>query len=420
MTLNHQEIVDQLASQSRQASRHLRTLSAKTRNQALISIAAGLESNKAAILAENAKDLEAAKASGLSEAMVDRLTLTEDRIQGIADAVKEIESFEDPLNKNLGVTTTKDGLEIEKRSVPIGSILFIYESRPNVTIDGAALCLKSGNAVILRGGKESIYSSSIFIKIVREALKANGIPEGAVQLVEQTDREIVGLLLQKDQDLDLVIPRGGEGLIKAVVEQSRIPVIKHYKGLCHVYLDETADHQKALDIIVNAKTQRTGVCNAAETLILNKGLDLDFQKQVITALIDKGVRVCGDEHVQGLHSSVQVASDADWEAEYLGMEISVKSVSTPQEAMDHIDQYGSGHTESIVAQDQAILDQFVAGVDASSVMMNASTRFADGGMYGLGAEVGISTDKLHARGPMGVESLTTYKWIVTGDGHIRS
>lgn len=280
--------------------------------------------------------------------------------------------------------------------------------------------MKSGNAVILRGGKESIYSSSIFIKIVREALKANGIPEGAVQLVEQTDREIVGLLLQKDQDLDLVIPRGGEGLIKAVVEQSRIPVIKHYKGLCHVYLDETADHQKALDIIVNAKTQRTGVCNAAETLILNKGLDLDFQKQVITALIDKGVRVCGDEHVQGLHSSVQVASDADWEAEYLGMEISVKSVSTPQEAMDHIDQYGSGHTESIVAQDQAILDQFVASVDASSVMMNASTRFADGGMYGLGAEVGISTDKLHARGPMGVESLTTYKWIVTGDGHIRS
>lgn len=420
MTLNHQEIVDQLASQSRQASRHLRTLSAKTRNQALISIAAGLESNKAAILAENAKDLEAAQASGLSEAMVDRLTLTEDRIQGIADAVKEIESFEDPLNKNLGVTTTKDGLEIEKRSVPIGSILFIYESRPNVTIDGAALCLKSGNAVILRGGKESIYSSSIFIKIVREALKANGIPEGAVQLVEQTDREIVGLLLQKDQDLDLVIPRGGEGLIKAVVEQSRIPVIKHYKGLCHVYLDETADHQKALDIIINAKTQRTGVCNAAETLILNKGLDLDFQKQVITALIDKGVRVCGDEHVQGLHPSVQVASDADWEAEYLGMEISVKSVSTPQEAMDHIDQYGSGHTESIVAQDQAILDQFVASVDASSVMMNASTRFADGGMYGLGAEVGISTDKLHARGPMGVESLTTYKWIVTGDGHIRS
>lgn len=420
MTLNHQEIVDQLASQSRQASRHLRTLSAETRNQALISIAAGLESNKAQILAENAKDLEAAKASGLSEAMVDRLTLTEDRIQGIADAVKEIESFEDPLNKNLGVTTTKDGLEIEKRSVPIGSILFIYESRPNVTIDGAALCLKSGNAVILRGGKESIYSSSIFIKIVREALKANGIPEGAVQLVEQTDREIVGLLLQKDQDLDLVIPRGGEGLIKAVVEQSRIPVIKHYKGLCHVYLDQTADHKKALDIIINAKTQRTGVCNAAETLILNKALDLDFQKQVITALIDKGVRVCGDEHVQGLHSSVQVATDADWEAEYLGMEISVKSVSTPQEAMDHIDQYGSGHTESIVAQDQAILDQFVASVDASSVMMNASTRFADGGMYGLGAEVGISTDKLHARGPMGVESLTTYKWIVTGDGHIRA
>lgn len=420
MKVNHQEIVDQLATQTRKASRQLRLISAEVRNAALASIAEGLQSRIAEILVENEKDLEAARQSGLSEAMIDRLTLTEDRILGIAQAVKEIESFEDPLNKNLGVSTTKDGLEIEKRSVPIGSILFIYESRPNVTIDGAALCLKSGNSVILRGGKESIYSSKIFIEIVRTALKANNIPEDAVQLVEQTDREIVGLLLQRDADLDLVIPRGGEGLIKAVVEQSRIPVIKHYKGLCHVYVDGSADESKALAIVLNAKTQRTGVCNAAETILLNSALSVDFQKKVLDELIAKGVRIAGDQAIQALDPRVEAATDQDWETEYLSLEVSIKSVDSLAEALDHIDQYGSGHTESIVAQDQAALDQFVAGVDASSVMMNASTRFADGGMYGLGAEVGISTDKLHARGPMGVESLTTYKWIVKGDGHIRN
>lgn len=420
MKVNHQEIVDQLATQTRKASRQLRLISAEVRNAALASIAEGLQSRIAEILVENEKDLEAARQSGLSEAMIDRLTLTEDRILGIAQAVKEIESFEDPLNKNLGVSTTKDGLEIEKRSVPIGSILFIYESRPNVTIDGAALCLKSGNSVILRGGKESIYSSKIFIEIVRTALKANNIPEDAVQLVEQTDREIVGLLLQRDADLDLVIPRGGEGLIKAVVEQSRIPVIKHYKGLCHVYVDGSADEAKALAIVLNAKTQRTGVCNAAETILLNSALSVDFQKKVLEELIAKGVRIAGDQAIQALDPRVEAATDQDWETEYLSLEVSIKSVDSLAEALDHIDQYGSGHTESIVAQDQAALDQFVAGVDASSVMMNASTRFADGGMYGLGAEVGISTDKLHARGPMGVESLTTYKWIVKGDGHIRN
>lgn len=414
-----ENIVEKLGTQTRIASRDLRTISHEQRNKALASIALGLIENTDAILVENAKDLKAAEANGLSGAMIDRLTLTVDSIQGISTAVKQIESFEDPLNKNLGVTTTADGLEIEKRSVAIGSILFIYESRPNVTIDGAALCLKSGNAVILRGGKESFYSSMILVKIVREALLANKIPVNAVQLVEQTDRELVGLLLQRDQDIDLVIPRGGESLIKAVVEQSRIPVIKHYKGLCHVYVDASADHKKALDIVINAKTHRTGVCNAAETLILDKRLNLDFQKSIIDALLERGVKICGDEHVQTLNSHVTVADAKEYATEYLDHAISVKSVDDVYGALDHIDTFGSGHTEAIVAQDQATLDLFVAGVDSSSVMTNASTRFADGGMYGLGAEVGISTDKLHARGPMGVESLTTYKWIVKGDGHVR-
>lgn len=415
-----QEVVEELATRTRQASRGLRLIPADQRNRALAAIAEGLEASKAEILVENAKDLEAAQSSGLSEAMIDRLKLTDDRIQGIADAVREIESFEDPLGKNLGETTTKDGLQIEKRSVAIGSILFIYESRPNVTIDGAALCLKSGNSVILRGGKESIYSSTIFVNIVRKALLESGIPEDAVQLVAQTDRDLVGLLLKRDEDLDLVIPRGGESLIKAVVEQSRIPVIKHYKGLCHVYVDASADTKKAMDIVVNAKTHRTGVCNAAETLLLDEGLSIELRKDLVTALQAKGVRIAGDDKVQAIVDHVDAATDEDWATEYLSSEISVKTVDGIAEAMDHIDEYGSGHTEAIVAEDQSILDAFVQGVDASSVMTNASTRFADGGMYGLGAEVGISTDKLHARGPMGVESLTTYKWIVQGDGHIRS
>jgi glutamate-5-semialdehyde dehydrogenase len=386
----------------------------------LESAAKSLLEKKSQIMTANALDLEAAQAMGLSEAMYDRLTLTEERIQGMSDALLEIAAFEDPLGKVLGQSTTKDGLTIEKKSVPIGSILFIYESRPNVTIDGAALCLKSGNAVVLRGGKESAHSSKILVDIFRHCMDSCGVDPNGVQLVEHTDRSIVNLLLQRPQDLDLVIPRGGESLIKAVVEKSKIPVIKHYKGLCHIYVDASADLFKAKEIILNAKVQRPGVCNAMETLLLDRNLPVAARQEILEALLASDVKILGDEACASLNEKIIPATDEDWATEYLDYVLSVKTVSGLQEAVDHIADYGSGHTEAVLAQDSDVQNYFVASVDSSSVMINASTRFADGGMYGLGAEVGISTDKLHARGPMGVESLTSYKWIVRGNGQVRN
>jgi glutamate-5-semialdehyde dehydrogenase len=395
-------------------------VNANTRNEVLESAAKSLLEKKSQIMTANALDLEAAQAMGLSEAMYDRLTLTEERIQGMSDALLEIAAFEDPLGKVLGQSTTKDGLTIEKKSVPIGSILFIYESRPNVTIDGAALCLKSGNAVVLRGGKESAHSSKILVDIFRHCMDSCGVDPNGVQLVEHTDRSIVNLLLQRPQDLDLVIPRGGESLIKAVVEKSKIPVIKHYKGLCHIYVDASADLFKAKEIILNAKVQRPGVCNAMETLLLDRNLPVAARQEILEALLASDVKILGDEACASLNEKIIPATDEDWATEYLDYVLSVKTVSGLQEAVDHIADYGSGHTEAVLAQDSDVQNYFVASVDSSSVMINASTRFADGGMYGLGAEVGISTDKLHARGPMGVESLTSYKWIVRGNGQVRN
>jgi glutamate-5-semialdehyde dehydrogenase len=418
--MNYENYVEELGKAARAASRSLRMVNANTRNEVLESAAKSLLEKKSQIMTANALDLEAAQAMGLSEAMYDRLTLTEERIQGMSDALLEIAAFEDPLGKVLGQSTTKDGLTIEKKSVPIGSILFIYESRPNVTIDGAALCLKSGNAVVLRGGKESAHSSKILVDIFRHCMDSCGVDPNGVQLVEHTDRSIVNLLLQRPQDLDLVIPRGGESLIKAVVEQSKIPVIKHYKGLCHIYVDASADLFKAKEIILNAKVQRPGVCNAMETLLLDRNLPVAARQEILEALLASDVKILGDEACASLNEKIIPATDEDWATEYLDYVLSVKTVSGLQEAVDHIADYGSGHTEAVLAQDSDVQNYFVASVDSSSVMINASTRFADGGMYGLGAEVGISTDKLHARGPMGVESLTSYKWIVRGNGQVRN
>jgi glutamate-5-semialdehyde dehydrogenase len=418
--MNYENYVEELGKAARAASRSLRMVNANTRNEVLESAAKSLLEKKSQIMTANALDLEAAQAMGLSEAMYDRLTLTEERIQGMSDALLEIAAFEDPLGKVLGQSTTKDGLTIEKQSVPIGSILFIYESRPNVTIDGAALCLKSGNAVVLRGGKESAHSSKILVDIFRHCMDSCGVDPNGVQLVEHTDRSIVNLLLQRPQDLDLVIPRGGESLIKAVVEQSKIPVIKHYKGLCHIYVDASADLFKAKEIILNAKVQRPGVCNAMETLLLDRNLPVAARQEILEALLASDVKILGDEACASLNEKIIPATDEDWATEYLDYVLSVKTVSGLQEAVDHIADYGSGHTEAVLAQDSDVQNYFVASVDSSSVMINASTRFADGGMYGLGAEVGISTDKLHARGPMGVESLTSYKWIVRGNGQVRN
>jgi glutamate-5-semialdehyde dehydrogenase len=415
-TINY---VDTLAKNTRKAAKQLRSQSTESRNLALQKLSELLRADTTAIIEANQKDLIAAKEMDLSEAMVDRLTLTEERLEGIATAVDEIRAFADPLGKELGTLKRDDGLIISRKSVAIGSILFIYESRPNVTIDGAALCLKSGNAVILRGGKESAHSSGKFIELVHQALNFANIDSGAVQLVNTADRTVVQELLKRDDALHLVIPRGGEGLIRSVSENSRIPVIKHYKGVCHVYIDQSADLAKALDVSLNAKTHRTGVCNASETLLIDKNLSEESIIKVVSNLSKKGVEIRGDENICKLIQQAIPATAEDWDAEYLDMIISVKLVDGVTGATDHIDEFGSGHTEAIIAENQDVLDFFENNVDSSSVMLNASTRFADGGEYGLGAEVGISTDRLHARGPMGVESLTTYKWVVKGNGHIR-
>lgn len=418
--MEQKQTIDQLATATKRAARALRGLSAAARNSILLRIAELLRQESGAILQANAEDLALAQQQGLSAAMIDRLTLTTDRIEGIASAVEEIAAFRDPLGVELSRETSAAGFELSKVTIPIGSIFFIYESRPNVTIDGAALCIKSGNAVILRGGKESAHSSKTLADLCRRALSEAGADVDSVQLVEDQAHAVVTQLLQRSDAIDLVIPRGGERLIRAVVEQSQIPVIKHFNGICHLYIDRHANLQMAEKIALNAKTQRPGVCNALETLLLDRALPAADSAALLGALHQKGVRLYGDNRAQQLFSSVQPARDGEWDKEYLDLELAVKVVDGVDEAIDHIASHGSGHTESIVTEDRPTAERFLAEVDSSSVMHNVSTRFSDGGMYGLGAEVGISTDKLHARGPMGVESLTTYKWVVRGQGEIRT
>jgi len=323
------------------------------------------------------------------------------------------------LGRLLDKRTRKDGLKISRISVPIGVVLFIYESRPNVTIDGAALCLKSGNAVILRGGKESARTNAAFAECVRKALRAAKLPEASAQVVNTPERSLLDILLRDEAHLDLVIPRGGESLIRAVVEKARIPVVKHYKGLCHIYVDKSADPKAAMAIVLNAKVQRPGVCNAMETLLLDSHLKPKVGAALIGALVEKGVEFFGDADSQRLSSAVKPATEESYTTEYLDLKCSVKVVDGVEGAMAHIAHYGTGHTDSVLAKSPAVQKAFKAGVESASVIVNASTRFADGGEYGLGAEVGISTDKLHARGPMGLESLTTYQWVVEGKGHVR-
>lgn len=414
-----QDLADSLASQARVASRVLRSISEETRNAVLLRTAELLREKKSEIFEKNRLDLENNKGK-ISDAMLDRLTLNEARLEAMARGVEEIAEFSTPIGKVLEKRTLANGIDISRVAVPIGSVFFIYESRPNVTIDGAALCFKAGNAVILRGGKESIYSSSILAEIFRMALRENGVDENAVQLVENPDHALVSLLLQKNEEIDLVIPRGGERLIRAVVEQSKIPVIKHFNGICHVYIDKSADMEKALAIVMNAKTQRTGVCNAMESLLLHKELSDENVNRIVKSLQEKGVELFGDAYscarVPGI---LDIGDESNYRTEYLALKASVRFVDSVEQACEHIEKYSSRHTEAVVAEDVSVQDYFVQNVDSSSVMVNASTRFADGGEYGLGAEVGISTDKLHARGPMGVESLCTYKWILRGNGQVR-
>jgi len=387
-----------LARRSRDAARALAKLDTATKNRLLLAMADNLEKSAGPIKAANARDLAAA--AGLSPAMLDRLTLTEKRIAEMAGSIRAVAALPDPVGQTIREWTRPNGLRIQKVRVPIGVILIIYESRPNVTVDAGVLCFKTGNAVILRGGSEAIHSNLA----LAAALNVSGLPADAITVVPTTDRAALDELLKLDELIQLCIPRGGEGLIRAVAEKSRIPVIKHYKGVCHVYVDRDADLDMAEKIVLNAKCQRPGVCNAIETLLVDAPLAGTFLPRIETALRARGV---------------EIRRDADWTTEYLDLIIGLRVVNGVDEAIDHITRYGSAHSDAIVTRNRATAEKFLREVDSSSVFWNASTRLADGGQYGFGAEIGISTDKLHARGPMGLEELTSYKFVVVGNGQLR-
>jgi glutamate-5-semialdehyde dehydrogenase len=371
------------------------------------------------ILAANQKDMEAGKAAGLSSAMLDRLLLTEARMAGIISAIQTVAALKDPVGARMNRRIRPNGLEIIKKRVPIGVIAIIYESRPNVTVDSAVLCFKTSNAVILRGGKEAIHSNAALADAMMAGGAKKGLPAHAIQLIRTTDREAIRELVQLEGLVDVVIPRGGEALIRAVTEQARVPVLKHYKGVCHVYVDADADLDMALKIVENAKCQRPGTCNAMESLLVHEKIAAAFLGRLGPRFRELGVRMRGDEAARRIWPEMQAATEADWATEYLDLEMSVRVVPSLDAATRHINQYGTRHSDAIVTQSAAAQKQFVRKVDSATVYVNASTRFTDGGEFGMGAEIGISTDKLHARGPMGLEELTTYKYIINGQGQIR-
>lgn len=407
-----------VASRAKAASYELASLSGEMKNRWLRESAAALRGNVSEILAANAKDIAAAPGFGLTDAQIDRLVLDEGRIGGIADALEEIAMLEDPVGEVISSSVRPNGLDIQKMRVPLGVVFFIYESRPNVTADAAAICIKSGNAVILRGGKEAIHSSQAIVAILGRVGERIGIPKFAVQLVETIDRDAVGYFLRCHESIDVVIPRGGEGLIRRVAAEATMPVIKHFDGNCHVYVDEFADLSQAIAITVNSKTHRYGVCNAAESLVVHQAIAKEFLPQLAAVLLAEGVEIRGDAATCAIVAATP-AAESDYGAEFLGPIISCKIVQSLQDAIAHINQYSSGHTEAIVTRDLPASRAFTRGVDSSAVMVNASTRFNDGGEFGLGAEIGISTDKFHARGPCGLKELTSYKYIVHGNGQVR-
>ena len=410
----------QVAEQARAASRLLSRVSGEAKNRWLKASAAAIRDQAESLAAENAKDIEAAPQYGLTPAATDRLKLTPDRLEGIATALEEVAGLTDPVGEVIEGFRRPNGLAVQRVRVPLGVVFFIYESRPNVTADAAALCVKSGNAVILRGGKEALHSNRALHALLAEQLRKCGLPEHAVQLVQTTDRAAVGEYLRMGDLIDVTIPRGGKGLIERVAREATMPVIKHFDGICHVYVDATADADMARDIVVNGKCQRPGVCNAVETVLVHADAADRLVPLIGDALAAEGVEVRGCDRTRALLPAATEASEDDWGTEYLELIVSMKVVDSLPDAADHIAQYGSGHTETIVTESNAAADEFVATVDSSAVMVNASTRFNDGGELGLGAEIGISTDRFHARGPCGLRELTTYKYIVRGSGQIRS
>jgi glutamate-5-semialdehyde dehydrogenase len=417
--MDAKEYVVAVARSAKKAAAELAVSAGAKRNAALLACAKAIRARKDALRKANELDLAAGEKAGLAAALLDRLKLDDKRIESMAAAIEQVAAQTDPVGETLAAYNRPSGLRIEKRRVPIGVVAIIFESRPNVVADAASLCLKSGNACILRGGKEALRSNLAIGEAIREGLAAARLSADCVTVVDNTDRAVVGALCTAEGLVDLIIPRGGEALIRAVAEAATIPVIKHYAGNCHVYVHAEADLDMAEKIVLNAKCQRPGVCNAMETLLVDEKIASKFLPGMAAKLTDARVELRGCAAARKLVPNMKAASEDDWRAEYLDLILAVRVVAGLDEAVAHINAYGSSHTDAIVTQSIDAAERFVAAVDSSSVMVNASTRLADGGEYGLGAEVGISTDKIHARGPMGAQDLTTYKWIVTGQGHLR-
>jgi len=412
-------LLTNIASKSRVAAAELSRAGSGLKNNALNKMAQDLVEKADYIIAENQKDVDEAESKGLSSAMIDRLTLTPERLEKVAKGLREVAVLTDPVGEVIRMWTRPNGLKVGRMRIPLGVIGIIYESRPNVTADAAGLCLKSGNAVILRGGSETIRSNMAIGQILRNALSETGLPEDAIQIIPVIDRNAVLEMLKLDELIDLIIPRGGEGLIRFVAENSRIPVLKHYKGVCHIFVDESADLEMAENICVNAKVQRPGVCNSMETMLVHENIAESFLPKISKAFSENKVELRGCKRTREIISEVTDANENDWYEEYLDLILSVKVVKDMKDAVEHIEKYGSMHTESIITESYANSQDFINGVNSSTVMVNASTRFSDGFELGLGAEIGISTSKLHAFGPMGLEELTTTKFIVLGEGQIR-
>jgi glutamate-5-semialdehyde dehydrogenase len=410
----------QLGEQARAASRLMAKADTNTKNQALRNIASLIRHHEKALLAANQQDLDAAKANGMEAAMLDRLALSEKSVATMAEGLEQIASLPDPIGEMSNFKYRPSGIQIGQMRVPLGVIGIIYEARPNVTVDAAGLCIKSGNACILRGGSEAIHCNQALAKLVHQGLQQAGLPQAAVLVVETTDRAAVGELITMKQYVDVIVPRGGKGLIERISTDARIPVIKHLDGNCHIYVDDEADLDKALRILENAKTQRLGTCNTAESLLVARSIAQTALPALAEMLISKGVEIRGCDETRAIVPQAKAATEEDYYTEYLDAIISCKVVSGLDQAITHINQYSSQHTEAIVTENYTKARQFLREVDSSSVMVNASTRFADGFEYGFGAEIGISTDKLHARGPVGLDGLTSLKYIVLGDGHVRA
>lgn len=412
--------ITEMARRAKEASRTLATCSAAVKNQALLRMAERLDAAREEIKAANAQDLEAGREAGLSDAMLDRLALTDQRIDGMISALKTVADLKDPVGSIIDGWTLPNGLRLSKVRTPLGVVLIIFESRPNVTADAASLCLKSGNGCILRGGKEAIRSNLAIHKELAGACEDAGIPADCIQMIDTPDHAAVNLLLKLSRYIDVVVPRGGKALIKAVTENSVIPVVKHYEGICHTYVDARADLDMAESICFNAKCQRPGVCNAMETMLVHEAVAEAFLPRMARKLREAGVELRGCERSREVVADMKPATDEDWVTEYLDLILSIRVVASLDEAIDHINRYGSAHSDAIVTDDYGAAMAFCQRVDSATVYVNASTRFTDGGEFGLGAEIGISTDKLHARGPMALEELTTYKWVCLGSGQVRT